>query len=107
VIDALLWVFLIGAVALVLVPVAFMFVASFMPPAEIFRSPFPWWPSRFYLENFLHALRGNDGSYLFVRTILNSTVVALSISFATVMLATLTGYSLAKLPFGAAPSSSC
>ncbi len=99
VIDALLWVFLVGAVALVLVPVAFMFVASFMPPAEIFRSPFPWWPSRLYLENFLHALRGNDGRYLFVRTILNSTFVALSISFATVMLATLTGYSLAKLPF--------
>jgi multiple sugar transport system permease protein len=83
----------------VMVPVAFMFVASFMPPAEIFRSPFPWWPSQLYVENFLHALRGNDGRYLFVRTILNSTGVALSISLATVVLATLTGYSLAKLPF--------
>lgn len=99
VVDALAWLVLIGAVALVLAPVVFMFVASVMPAREIFRMPFAWWPETFTLDNFYQGIRGNDGRYLFPRTVLNSVFVATTIALSTVLLSAITGYSLAKLPF--------
>jgi multiple sugar transport system permease protein len=97
--NALGWALLIGAVLLVLTPVAFMFVASFMPARDILRMPFSWWPETWFFENFWHAIRGNDGRFIFPRALLNSVVVAGTIAFTTVLFSTMAGYGLTKLRF--------
>lgn len=93
------WVVLIGAVALVLTPLVFMFIASFMPARDIMRMPFAWWPESLYLDNFWQAIRGNDGKFVFPRAILNSVFVSGSVALTTVLLSTLAGYGLTKLHF--------
>lgn len=93
------WVVLWVAVLLVLTPLVFMFVASFMPSRTIMRMPFPWWPESLYLDNFWQAIRGNDGKFIFPRALLNSVIVAGSVAVTTVFFSTLAGYGLTKLRF--------
>lgn len=93
------WVALVVAVALVLTPLVFMFIASFMPARDIMRMPFSWWPDSLYLDNFWQAIKGNDGRFTFPRAIFNSVVVAGSVALTTVLFATLAGYGLTKLRF--------
>jgi len=90
---------LIVAVGLVLVPLAFMFIASFMPARDIMRMTFSWWPDSLFLDNFWQAIRGNDGKFIFPRAILNSVVVSGTVAVTTVLFATLAGYGLTKLRF--------
>lgn len=97
--DSVSWILLIGAVLLVLTPIVFMFIASFMPARDIMKMPFSWWPDRLYLDNFWQAIRGNDGKFLFPRAVFNSVFVAVIVSLTTIFLSALTGYSLAKLKF--------
>jgi len=97
--HALGWVVLVFAVLLVLAPVAFMFVASFMPARDILKMPFSWWPQTWYFENFWHAIRGNDGRFIFPRALLNSVFVSGTIAATTVLLSTMAGYGLTKLRF--------
>lgn len=97
--NLITWALLVGAVLLVLTPVAFMFIASFMPSRDILKMPFSWWPDKFFLDNFWQAIRGNDGKFLFPRAIFNSVFVAIIVSLTTILLSALTGYSLAKLRF--------
>lgn len=93
------WLVLIVAVALVLVPLIFMFIASFMPARDIMRMPFSWWPDSLFLDNFWQAIRGNDGKFIFPRAIFNSVLVAGTTAVTTVLFATLAGYGLTKLRF--------
>jgi multiple sugar transport system permease protein len=93
------WALLIAAVLLVLTPVAFMFIASFMPARDILKMPFSWWPETWYFENFWHAIKGNDGRFIFPRALLNSVIVSGTIAFTTVLLSTMAGYGLTKLHF--------
>lgn len=93
------WLVLIVAVGLVLVPLAFMFIASFMPARDIMRMPFSWWPDSLFLDNFWQAIRGNDGKFIFPRAIFNSVLVSGSVAVTTVLFATLAGYGLTKLRF--------
>jgi multiple sugar transport system permease protein len=76
------WLVLVIAVLLVLTPLAFMFIASFMPARDIMRMPFSWWPDSLFLDNFWQAIRGNDGKFIFPRAILNSLVVAGTVAVA-------------------------
>ena len=70
--DILIWIFLTVFAIIVLVPLVFMFTASFMPAKDIMSIPYPWIPKTFYIKNYWQALRGNDGSFIYVRNILNS-----------------------------------
>ncbi len=99
VVHALGWVVLVVALVLVLAPLAFMFIASFMPSREIMRMPFSWWPSSFYLDNFWQAIKGNDGKFIFPRAILNSVLVSSCVALTTVLFSALAGYGLTKLKF--------
>ena len=45
------------------------------------------------------AIKGNDGDYIYVRNIINSFIVAITVSCTTVLLASITGYGLAKFRF--------
>ena len=97
--TALIWLLLIGACILILVPLLFMFTASAMPARDILRLPYPWIPDGFYWQNFWNGLRGPEGTFIFIRNALNSLVVAGTVAFFTVILSSLTGYGLAKFQF--------
>lgn len=90
---------LIVVAVLIMVPIAFMFCASFMEVSEIFAMPFKWIPKDFYGDNYLRAIAGNDNSYVFIRNILNSLIVALSTTILSVLVSCLAGYGLAKYNF--------
>src|SRR5690606_14318962 len=77
----------------------FMFTASIMPATEIMKLPYPWISKTFRWQNYWFGLRGADGSFLYIRNIFNSLVVATTVSVTTVLLAAMAGYGLAKFKF--------
>jgi multiple sugar transport system permease protein len=99
VINALVWVFLIIAAIYILAPLVFMFTASVMPAGDIMKMPYRWIPKGFYWQNYWQGIRGNDGSFIYLRNIFNSLVVASIVTMTTVFLSALTGYGLAKFHF--------
>jgi multiple sugar transport system permease protein len=90
-----------GALVFILAPLAFMLTAAFMPSRDIISMPYPWVPRSLYLQNFLKAIAGYDKSYLFFRSVFNSLVVASTVTVTTVLIASLTGYSLSKFSYRA------
>jgi multiple sugar transport system permease protein len=99
IIDAFIWIFLIVAVLYIITPLVFMFTASFMPASDVMKMPYPWIPKGFYWQNYWQGIRGNDGSFIYIRNILNSFIVASSVTITTVFLSAITGFSLAKYHF--------
>ena len=98
-INAFVWVFLIIAAMYILAPLVFMFTASVMPAGDIMKMPYRWIPKGFHWQNYWQGIRGNDGSYIYLRNIFNSLVVASIVTMTTVFLSALTGYGLAKFHF--------
>ena len=98
-INAFVWVFLIIAAIYILAPLVFMFTASVMPAGDIMKMPYRWIPKGFYWQNYWQGIRGNDGSFIYLRNIFNSLVVASIVTMTTVFLSALTGYGLAKYHF--------
>ena len=96
VINALVWLFLIIAAIYILAPLVFMFTASVMPAGDIMKMPYRWIPKGFYWQNYWQGIRGNDGSFIYLRNILNSLIVASAVTMTTVILSALTGFGLAK-----------
>lgn len=88
-----------SASLVVLVPLAFMLSASFMPALDIVKIPYRWIPETWKPANYLRALAGNDGSWMYMRNILNSVIVSGTIAATTVILSSLVGYGLAKFRF--------
>lgn len=97
--NILMSAFLIFFAVLILVPILFMFTASLMPSRDIISMPYRWIPRTIEWNNFYKALAGNDGRFTFIRNVGNSIIVSLSVTVATLFLASLTGYSLAKFHF--------
>lgn len=95
----LIWLFLIVACIMVAIPLIFMFTAAAMPARDILRMPYPWIPDGFYWPNFWNALRGPEGTFIFIRNALNSLIVAGTVSAFTVLFSSLAGYGLAKFDF--------
>ncbi|MDP3176276.1 MAG: carbohydrate ABC transporter permease, partial [Spirochaetaceae bacterium] len=91
---------IIGAVGLVvMVPLVFMLGASLMSASEVMSIPFGWFPKRPKWANYLQALAGNDGNWMYWRNILNSIIVSATVSATTVCLSASVGYGLAKFAF--------
>jgi multiple sugar transport system permease protein len=90
---------LIALLVFIIAPFLFMITASFMPARDIISMPYPWVPKSLYTQNFLKAIAGNDRSYMFFRSFFNSLVVATTVTVTTVLIASLTGYSLSKFSF--------
>ncbi len=97
--DIFVWVFLVIAALFILTPFVFMFTASAMPASDVMKMPYRWIPKGFYWQNFWQGIRGNDGSFIYLRNILNSLIVASTVTATTVMLSALTGFGLAKYHF--------
>ena len=97
--DYLINIFLVVFAIFILIPLVFMFTASIMPATEIMKLPYPWISKTFRWENYWFGLRGADGSFLYIRNIFNSLVVATFVSVTTVLLSAMAGYGLAKFKF--------
>jgi len=95
----LIWALLLIMLFFTVVPLFFMLTASFMQNNQIVRMPYSWVPKPFHPQNYYHAMRGNDGSWIFPRNIFNSLVVSSVVAITTVVLAALTGYGLSKFRF--------
>jgi len=97
--NSFIWLFLIIFAVIILTPLVFMFAASIMPASDVMKMPFPWIPKGIYWQNYWHGIRGNDGSFMYIRNILNSFIVASSVTITNVILSALTGFGLAKYRF--------
>lgn len=98
-VNLLIYLIIFSGLVFTLLPIAFMFTASMMPSKDILRMPYPWIPKGIHSENFIKAVVGNDGSYIFIRNFLNSMLVSGVVTFTTVILSCLSGYGLAKFRF--------
>jgi len=76
-----------------------VFTASAMPASDIMKMPYRWIPRDFYWKNYWQGIRGNDGSFIYLRNILNSLIVASTVTATTVLRSALTGFGLAKYQF--------
>jgi len=99
IIDIFIWAFLILAALFILAPTIFMFTASLMPANDILKMPYRWIPKGFYWQNYWQGIRGNDGSFIYIRNILNSIIVASAVAVTTVIFSALAGFGLAKYYF--------
>jgi len=95
----LMYLILIIVVVFTIAPLLFMTTASFMTAKQILRMPFSWIPEGLNWPNFVKAVAGNDGKFMFPRNIFNSILVAGTVTVTTVFLACMTGYGLAKFKF--------
>lgn len=95
----LIWLILVIFAALIIVPLIFMFTASIMPATEILKMPYPWFTGKIHWQNYWNGIKGPYNSFIYLRNILNSLIVASSVTFTTVILSAITGYSLAKFDF--------
>ncbi len=91
--------FLVASCAIAIVPFAFMAGASLMPGRDVTTIPYRWIPEKPLWSNYLKALQGSDGSWIYLRNILNSFIVAGCVATSSVFLASFTGYGLAKFKF--------
>ncbi len=99
-INLLIYALLLVMVFFTLTPIVFMITASMMTKNQILRMPFNWIPESFNWINFKRAIVGLDENYIFLRNIVNSLVVSVTVAITTVLLGSLTGYGLAKLVRG-------
>jgi len=97
--NTLIWALLLVMLFFTVVPLFFMFTASLMEKNQIVRMPYSWAPKPFHPHNYYQALRGNDGSWIFPRNMLNSLIVSTVVAVTTIVLAALTGYGLSKFHF--------
>ncbi|HOE89432.1 MAG TPA: carbohydrate ABC transporter permease [Sphaerochaeta sp.] len=98
-INLLIYALLLVMVFFTLTPIVFMVTASMMTKNQILRMPFNWIPESFNWINFKRAIVGLDENYIFLRNIVNSLVVSVTVAITTVLLGSLTGYGLAKFRF--------
>ena len=105
--EVITYIVLALLVVFTIVPIIFMFCASFMDAKQILAMPFRWLPSKDYftsetrtfLTNFVKAVRGNNYNNIFFTAMLNSLIVAITCSVTTVFFSALCGYGLAKFHF--------
>lgn len=97
--GALIWAVLIITLIFTIMPLVFMIASSLMERNQILRMPFSWFPETFRYQNYMKALEGNDGSWIFPRNIFNSLFVSITVAITTVLIASITGYGIAKFKF--------
>jgi multiple sugar transport system permease protein len=91
--------FITAACLIAIVPLAFMFGASLMKAQDVTAIPYGWIPREPRWSNFRVALAGTDGSWMYLRNIMNSLIVSTSVATSSVFLASSVGYGLAKFRF--------
>jgi multiple sugar transport system permease protein len=95
----LIWAILLLVLLFTITPLLFMFTSAFMTRSQILRMPFSWIPESLHWENFLKAIKGNDGNWMFARNLANSLIVSITVAITTILIASITGYGIAKFKF--------
>lgn len=90
---------LILLVLLTVTPLVFMVCASFMSSKQILAIPFTWIPKPVQFKNFYNAVAGTLHTWTFPRNMLNSFIVAGTVTLTTLLLAGMSGYGLSKFRF--------
>ncbi len=80
---------------LCLAPLYFTLVFSFKPVEAAYSQPL-WWPTPFTLSNYQTVFQTFD---LFPRWLLNSTVIAISVTILRVLFCAMAGYAFARIEF--------
>ncbi len=95
-VDGVLYLLVLAALVILLLPIAWMLSTSFKPLADVFKYPPRWIPAHPTLANYISEMNPTLGTYF-----LNSLIIGLC----SAVLATLTGalaaYGLARLRFRA------
>lgn len=89
----------IAFLAVIMVPMAFMFSASFLKPSEIYKMPYPWFSKTPYVKNYYNAFTNYGTNLMFPRIILNSLIVASATTVLSVAVSAFAGYGLSKFRF--------
>ncbi len=84
---------------IMIIPLLFMLGASLMPRADIMSIPYPWIPRIPQWSNYHKAIAGTDGSWMYLRNIMNSMIISSSVALSSVVIASAAGYGLAKFKF--------
>ena len=74
-------------------------LTPYMPGSDVTSIPYRWIPEKPLWSNYYRALKGSDGSWIYLRNILNSFIVATTVACSSVLLASSVGYGLAKFKF--------
>ena len=93
------WTILIFVLIFTIAPLLFTLTSSFMTRTQILRMPYSWIPETFNVDNYIKAIKGNDGQWMFTRNLFNSLIVSLTVAATTVLIASITGYGIAKFKF--------
>ncbi|MGB8701925.1 MAG: carbohydrate ABC transporter permease [Thermosynechococcaceae cyanobacterium] len=94
--TVLLYAGLIGYAIMTLIPFAWALSASFKPLAEIAEGGSNFFPKNFTLDNYKQIF-GQEP--LFGRWLLNSAIVATTVTFFNLLFNSMAGYALARLQF--------
>ncbi|MCE1194974.1 carbohydrate ABC transporter permease [bacterium] len=97
--DLLATAILVAVSCVAIMPFLFMAGASLMPGSDVTAIPYRWIPDKPLWSNYYRALKGSDGSWIYLRNILNSFIVATTVATSSVLLASSVGYGLAKFKF--------
>lgn len=77
-----------------LFPFVWMVITSLKPSAEVYASPPIWIPSRLTLEHYTRILHSD-----FPKTVLNSTILALVVTFLILLIASFAAYGFTRFRF--------
>lgn len=94
--NSILSFFLLVFALATLFPIYFMLISSFGDPVEAGAVSYSLWPGKFSLESFSFFFQYSKYSY---RWILNSLIVAGSVTVTNVLFATMAGYAFSKVRF--------
>ena len=93
--HAAIYTILVAATAIMLFPVAWMLTVSVRPNVEVMKIPPQWIPTVFTLAPYAKVL----GSTRYLRTFLNSYVIALVVTAFSLFIGALAAYALARFRF--------
>jgi trehalose/maltose transport system permease protein len=89
------WLLVVAIFVYALFPFYWALRSAFMPATELFDTPIKYWPSDPTLQNFRDVLSSN----FFRRALLNSTIVAGSVTLISLAIGSLAAYALGRFRF--------
>jgi trehalose/maltose transport system permease protein len=89
------WILVVVIFIYALFPFYWALRSAFMPASELFETPIKYWPSDPTLQNFRDVLSSN----FFRRALLNSTIVAGSVTLISLAIGSLAAYALGRFRF--------
>jgi trehalose/maltose transport system permease protein len=97
----LFWILVVAILVYLLFPFYWALISALKTQRELIQTPASFWPEQLTFQNF-RSVFSNDR---FLRAMLNSTIVAVSVTALSLMVGAFAGYALGKMRFrGRGPS---